>query len=98
LHRTLRTAFKHVRLHSSGRGAVFFAAANHPLTEFLRPPDLDNIHPDAESEVETAFRNLVDTDSEHGMVLTDDYNPVEFYDAHHREGIRRNLAAAARSL
>jgi spermidine synthase len=98
LHKTLRSVFKHVRLHSTGHGAVFFAAADHPLDQFLRPPDLENIHPEAEAEVQAAFRNLVDTDPDHGMVLTDDYNPVEFYDAHHREEIRRNLASAARSL
>jgi spermidine synthase len=98
LHKTLRSVFKHVRLHSSGHGAVFFAAANHPLDQFLRSPDLDDIHPEAEAEVESAFRNVVDTDPEHGIVLTDNYNPVEFYDAHHREGIRRNLASAARNL
>ena len=30
---------------------------------------------------------------QHGIVLTDDYNPVEFYDAANREDIRRGLAA-----
>jgi len=29
-----------------------------------------------------------------GMVLTDDYNPVEFYDARNREEIRKRLVAA----
>jgi len=31
-------------------------------------------------------------------VLTDDYNPVEFYDAANREVIRRNLAQSQRTF
>jgi hypothetical protein len=30
----------------------------------------------------------------HGQILTDDYNPVEFYDAANRESLRRYLAMA----
>ena len=35
---------------------------------------------------------LRETDPAHGIVLTDDYNPVEFRDAANREAIRKNLA------
>jgi hypothetical protein len=28
----------------------------------------------------------------HGIVLTDDYNPVEYYDAANRENLRKQLA------
>ena len=31
---------------------------------------------------------------EHGRVLTDDFNPVEFYDVRNRERIRRDLAVS----
>jgi hypothetical protein len=32
------------------------------------------------------------------MILTDNYNPAEFYDAKNREIIRRNLALGARQM
>jgi len=41
---------------------------------------------------------LRETDPRHGRVLTDDYNPVEFYDAAHREQTRRWLAQAMREF
>jgi len=41
---------------------------------------------------------LVDTPPEDGIVLTDDYNPAEFYDAWNRENLRRNLAKAAKRM
>jgi hypothetical protein len=41
---------------------------------------------------------LVQPSSGHGRVLTDDYNPAEFYDARHREDFRRRLAMAAKEM
>jgi hypothetical protein len=40
-----------------------------------------------------SFRGLVETNPQQGRVLTDDYNPVDFYDAANREKMRRYLAA-----
>ena len=41
---------------------------------------------------------MIETDPAHGIVLTDDYNPVEYYDAANREHFRRTTAIAMRSL
>jgi hypothetical protein len=48
--------------------------------------------------VQTLFASQADTVPDHGRVLTDDFNPVEFYDARNREEIRRKLALSAREM
>jgi hypothetical protein len=40
----------------------------------------------------------VDTAPDSGRVLTDDYNPAEFYDARNREETRRKLAMGAKDM
>jgi hypothetical protein len=57
-----------------------------------RPARFNDVHPTRRDEVQQAFLNVVATDPRRGIVLTDDYNPVEFYDAKNREVFRRNLA------
>jgi len=65
-----------------------------------------NLHPRRTSPASTpapgqereAFASLRETLPESGRVLTDDFNPVEFYDAPNRERTRRSLAAAMKNL
>lgn len=48
--------------------------------------------------MERAFEKVVTTDPAHGRVLTDNYNPVEFFDAKNREQVRRNLTQMVKQL
>ena len=99
LHKTLLAAgFAGVRLYSSNNGAIFFVATDRPEPAFVRAPDLSAVHPAARPDVEAAFAGLVNTAPDSGRVLTDDYNPVEFYDARNREIIRRRLALGAKEM
>jgi spermidine synthase len=98
LNKTLKSVFPGVRIHTSENGGMFFVATDRPEPAFVRPPDLSGVHPQARSDTETAFATIVDTLAERGRVLTDNYNPVEFYDARNREAIRRRLAMAARRM
>lgn len=98
LNRTLKAVFADVRLHSVARGAVFFAASDHPIPTFAKEPDLAEVHPDVRPEVEALLHSHLDASPDHGLVLTDNYNPVEFYDARNREQIRRRLALAAKDM
>lgn len=98
LDKTLRAVFPSVRIHASGNGNVFFVASPRASLEVLRQPDFDRIHRSVQFEARAAFNGLVQTDPEHGIVLTDDYNPVEFYDAETREAHRRQLALHMKSL
>jgi len=92
LSRTLKSVFASVRMCTSGDGGIFFAASDRPTTDFVHPPDLERVHPDVLHDVQAAYANVVSTPPDHGLVLTDNYNPAEFFDAHNRETIRRRLA------
>jgi spermidine synthase len=98
LNKTLKATFRSVRAHTSGDGGIFFAASDRPALDFVHPPDLTNVHPDVLRDTEATYNGIVDTSPEHGRVLTDDYNPAEFYDARNREDLRRRLANAAREM
>jgi spermidine synthase len=98
LNKTLKAVFTSVRAHTSGDGGIFFVASERPSLDFVHRPDLANIHPQALHDTEDTYTGLVDTIPEHGRVLTDDYNPVEFYDAHNREELRRRLAMSAKEM
>lgn len=92
LFKTLQSVFKSVKVHDGGRGNVFFVASNRASLKADRHYDFSHVHPLIRSHAEMAYKNLVDINSQRGMILRDDYNPVEFYDAAVREGIRKNLA------
>ena len=98
LHKTLNAVFKTVRVHTSGDGGIFFVASDRPTLEFVHPPDLANVHPEVLSDTKATYNGIVSTLPEHGRVLTDDYNPAEFYDARNREELRRRLAMAAKEM
>lgn len=98
LNKTLKTVFPSVRIHTSGDGGLFFVAADRPSLEFLRPPNVEGVHPDVLNDTKSSFAHVVDTAPDSGRVLTDDYNPAEFYDARNREETRRKLAMGAKDM
>jgi hypothetical protein len=81
-----------VRIHNSGNGNTLFVASTQTNLVLLKPPDLTRVHRSSVHDVQAAFDGLRETDPRHGRVLTDDYNPVEFYDASNREYLRRQMA------
>ena len=98
LAKTLLTSFATVRIHGAPGGNTFFVATTRPSLAFLRQPDLRTVHHRCAAETSAAFTTLWDTDPVHGIVLTDDYNPVDFHDALNREDLRRKLALAIKTL
>jgi hypothetical protein len=42
--------------------------------------------------MQAALGGIMRADERSGIVLTDDYNPVEYHDASNRESFRRGLA------
>jgi spermidine synthase len=96
--KTLRTVFASVRIHNDGHGGnVFVVASMQPDLKPGREPNLDTVHPYVRQSVRATFASLVETHPDHGMVLTDDHNPLEFYDAANRESLRRYWAVAMRA-
>jgi hypothetical protein len=76
---------------------MFVASAN-PDLKILRTPDLSAVHRSSAEDVRAAFDGLREITPTSGRVLTDNYNPVEFYDAANREQLRRTLALGVREL
>jgi spermidine synthase len=93
LDKTLKSVFADVRIHAGGNGNVFFVASNQPLKR-LREPDLESVHVHCREDAREAYEIIVQTNPQSGIVLTDDYNPVEYYDAANREEYRRYTAQA----
>jgi len=94
LDKTLKSVFPGVRIHANGSGNMFFVATDRAAPEFVHAPNLDGLHPDVETDAQEAYNDIVEPIPEDGRILTDDFNPAEFYDAHNRERLRRQLAAA----
>lgn len=92
LYKTLTNTFPSVRLHAGPNGNTLFVASRRSPLEFANRPDLSDVHRHALSDVKDAFSSVREVDTDKGRVLTDDFNPVEFYDAGNRELLRRELA------
>jgi spermidine synthase len=98
LDKTLRAVFKDVRIHASGNGNVFFAASQRPLELKPRPTPKFPSSQNLESDFSTAMQPAPRPNAASGIILTDDYNPVDFYDAANRERHRRTMALSIRNL
>lgn len=96
LHHTLASVFSSVRVHAADSGNTMFVASARQNLQMLRPPRLEGVHPTALAEVRAVFSQLRELVPQHGRVLTDDYNPVDFYDAGNRERLRRAAVARMR--
>jgi spermidine synthase len=93
---TLQSVFPGVRIHEDD-GQVYLVATDHPDPAFLHKPDEEHIHPYVQLQVARVFQNQVALPVGRGRILTDDFNPVEYYDAANRESLRRQLALDARA-
>jgi spermidine synthase len=99
LHKTLRAVFRSVVIHgsgvgleNSGLGNMYYVASDQPEMRLHNLPPLTDVIEYCRTEVEHARTITLKPDPAHGIVLTDDYNPVEYYDAANRENIRKMLA------
>lgn len=98
LSKTLASVFPSVRIHNANGGNTLFVASSRTNLAILHETDFDQVHFYARGDVERAFASLRETDPRHGRVLTDNFNPVDFYDAANRERTRRYLANAMRDM
>ena len=92
LYKTLSAVFGSVRVHGSHTANTLFVASARTGLTFLRQPDLADVHNTALAEVREAYDREWTPDLTAGIVLTDDYNPLEYFDAAKRERYRRMLA------
>ena len=96
LHKTLTNVFTSVRIHAGRNGNTLFVCSARSQLSIVNPPDYAGVYEGCLGLVKDAFGSLREPDPRHGLVLTDDFNPVEFYDAANRETLRKNLALHAR--
>jgi spermidine synthase len=96
LDKTLRAVFRQVRIHASGNGNVFFVATNQPELKTHHPLDIAAMHPTVRVGAQTAWERTLEMNPSLGRVLTDDFNPVEYYDAANRELLRKQLVSGMR--
>lgn len=96
LYKTLTNTFTSVKLHHGRNGNTLFIASARNDLSILHPPTFDHVWSGCREQVRDAFATLRQPNLEHGLVLTDNYNPVEFYDAANRESLRKNLALGAK--
>ena len=96
VYKTLTNVFPSVRIHKGKNGNTLFVASCNPQMDLVNPPDYGQVYSGCRDQVQSAFAHLREPNPDHGRVLTDDFNPVEFYDAVNRESLRRSLALSAR--
>ena len=73
-------------------------ASPQPQLSLRQTPDFARVNAGVRRSVEIAFDRIVESDPNHGIVLTDDFNPTDYYDAVNRERFRRDLALVVRNL
>jgi spermidine synthase len=96
LFKTLTNVFPGVVIHAGRVGNTLYVAGQKPALKFVRAPDHSRVHQWQLKDVSETYSLLREPNLDHGIVLTDDYNPVEFRDAANREGVRKNLAERMR--
>ena len=94
---TLRSVFRSVKIHGTGLGNMFFVASDQPQLNAGQFPDISQVPEECRSEVETARNSDWKANAADGILLTDDYNPLEYYDAANREEIRHRLAMSMKT-
>lgn len=94
LHTTLRSVFRDVRIHHSGGASVFIVASAEAELIAAGKPTLDDVHPHALPVVVHALEHTISPAG--GALLTDDFNPADYFDAGNQEYIRRVTAVALR--
>ncbi len=85
-----------VRIHASGNGNVFFVATPAKELKQHRTMDFAAMHVTVRQQARDAMDGIKETNPQSGIVLTDDFNPVEFHDAKNREQFRGQLAFSMR--
>jgi SAM-dependent methyltransferase len=98
LDKTLRAVFPFVKIHATGSGNVYFVASMRAGAEVLRQPDYASMNSVVGPRIRQEFMATLRANPESGIVLTDDYNPVEVFDAPQREETRKRLARTMQSL
>ena len=98
LERTLATVFPAVRVHRDGDLSVFYVATGDGEL-VMRPAGTSaRVPARLRGEVAATLLDSRPARADRGMVLTDDFNPADVWDAPNREALRRRWAVATSRL
>jgi predicted membrane-bound spermidine synthase len=98
LFRTLTNVFSSVLVHAGRNGNTLFVGSAKPNLAMVHAPDYSQVSTNCIGLVEDTFTHVQHPEANAGIILTDDYNPVEARDAINRERLRRSLARKAKGL
>jgi hypothetical protein len=83
----------------AGETNLFWVASESRDLSLLKPPDFPDAHKAVREKLRKITRiGFTPEGAERGIMLTDDYNPIEFYDAANRERGRKTLALTMKDL
>ena len=93
LEKTLAAVFATVRLHAVGDGNSYYVATDRAGPAFVHPPNLQIIPLPLREDARAHFASVISVvNTPSAIVLTDNFNPVDYHDARNRELVRRKLA------
>ena len=101
LQKTLTQVFPSVCIragHDPGLVANVFFVASPAQLSICRPPNFALVHPDNRKYAEDTFSRVVEADPSHGIILLDNYNPIDYYDAANREESRLAMVASMQAV
>ena len=98
LYRTLKSVFKSVVCHFNGKSNFFYVASDQENLQPNSTPNWAAIHYKCRAQTQETFFSRPTIPDDKGIILTDDYNPVDYYDAKNRQTQRRLLALSIRDL
>ncbi len=69
----------------------FVILARDGNLSFVQPPRLAEVHPLAGAVIDIARQPAIQVDVSTAPLLTDDFNPLDLLDTHHKEAVRRGI-------
>lgn len=89
---TLSNVFPFVRLYTNNNGNLYFVASPDPEAHIKKPFDWTEAPAKVRYQLEAASQPVTPPASTRAIILTDNFNPIEYYDAKNRMEYRRLLA------
>ncbi|HET9701964.1 MAG TPA: fused MFS/spermidine synthase [Burkholderiales bacterium] len=98
--KTLRQVFDHIRVHPTHHAGHEGGAGNFVILAWDGPPRVPDlslvrgfpVHPLAQAEVQRGLLKAIEVpDDPQAIVLTDDFNPIDFRDLAIKEDVRRQI-------
>ncbi len=95
--KTLRAIFREVLVHDTRAGSAFFVASDAPLVPKSEVA-LDRVPQAIRWIVQKTLARARNAELPHGLIITDDFNPLDFHEGRNRQAIRRRILERLQTL